>query len=81
MGSEVKILVAQARPGQATIFQLILKLVMLSRAGFEALETVTYKYHNFERDRIHKSWRKYSDDDLRSMIVFFIGKSNNASNR
>ena len=53
----------------------------IQSSGFEALETVTYKYHNLERDRIHKSWRKYSDDDLRSMIVFFIGKSNNASNR
>ena len=52
----------------------------INSSGFEVLETVTYKYHNFERDSIHKSWRKYSDDDLRSMIVFFIGKSNNFTN-
>lgn len=52
----------------------------INSSGFEVLETVTYKYHNFERDSVHKSWRKYSDDDLRSMIVFFIGKSNNVSN-
>ncbi len=52
----------------------------INSSGFEVLETVTYKYHKFKRDSIHKSWRKYSDDDLRSMIVFFIGKSNKASN-
>ena len=49
-------------------------------SGFEVIDTITYKNINIERDKIHKSWRKYSDDDLGSMIVFFIGKSNNTSN-
>ena len=50
------------------------------KSGFEVLNTVTYKYQNFDRDKIHKSWEKYTDDDLGSMTVFFIGKSNNTSN-
>ena len=46
---------------------------------FESLKfgknfSFTYRYAKFDPSIVHNTWKKYSDDDLASRVVFFVGK-------
>ena len=46
---------------------------ILSLVGFSKNLSFTYKSQNLDKLKIHETWKKYSDDDLESRVVFFIG--------
>ena len=42
-------------------------------AGFHLAASLPYKIEESIPERIHDSWRKYSEDDLLHRVVIFLG--------
>ena len=52
----------------------------LSSAGFENFHSTVYRSEKVDRKSIHKSWKHFSDQDLNSSAVFFVGKKSDKAN-
>ena len=46
---------------------------MLKAVKFKITNKIIYRSSDIKIDRIHQSWEKYSDKDLTSRVVFFLG--------
>ena len=48
---------------------------MLKEVKFRSINKIIYRSSEINMDKIDESWSKYSEDELRSRVVFFIGST------
>ena len=46
---------------------------LIKDAGFISNQKIVYRKSFFDKSNLHSSWKKYSDKDLSSRVVIFVG--------